>query len=230
MKPARRIITTSPHRSVGAVHASWFQSDPIHHESFLEKGCIELMLLMPMATHIQHQPVKMRYQFEGKEHSHVPDFKLTLAGGAQAIVEVKPESLLDEHRNKFDQCSAQLAQAGIDYYVCTDKKLTDAFVERAEGLRDLARRAVPADMLRELLLLVSSGDDLKVEDALNQGFSEQVIGHAVGRRLLTVGPSLDLSPSNRLVVMDTGRDRRSPEGTTRDLLSRQGQSVDRQLQ
>jgi len=157
---------------------------------------------MPMAAHIQHQPLKIRYEFDGKEHFHVPDFKLTLRGGQHVIVEVKPDSLVNDHRVKFEQCSAQLAQAGIEYYVCTDKTLPSALVERAESLRDLARRAAPADMLSELLRAVDVSGGMKVEDVLDRGFSHQLIGHAIGRRLLTVGPSLEISPPNRLVVME----------------------------
>ena len=161
-----------------------------------------MMLLMPMVVHIQHQPLKIRYEFEDREHFHVPDFKLTLRGGLYAIVEVKPDSLVKEHQVKFDRCSAQLAQSGIDYYVCTDRTLPSTLVERAEWLRDSARRAVPAETLRELLCVVAAQDDVKVGDVLDQGFDHQMIGHAIGRRLLTVGPSLDISPPNRLIVME----------------------------
>ncbi|MCX2864307.1 hypothetical protein OOZ63_20985 [Paucibacter sp. PLA-PC-4] len=202
MKPARQVITTSPHRSVGAVHASWFQSDPIHHESFLEKSCIEILLLMPMAEQIRHQPMTLTYMVDDTERRHIPDFQVRLRDGTHIVVEVKPEALLDEHRRKFDCCSAQLTNAGIEYYVCTDAWLTDERVGRAECLRDQARRSAPADELAGLLNLVRSRQDLLIADALAQGFSHHVIGHAVGRRLLTAGPQLDISPSNRLTSME----------------------------
>ncbi|WP_133700400.1 TnsA endonuclease N-terminal domain-containing protein [Roseateles toxinivorans] len=202
MKPARQIITTSPHRSVGAVHASWLQDDPIHHESFLEKGGIEILLLMPMAAHIKSQPIKLIYVSEGKERTHYPDFQVRLKDGRHIIVEVKPSVFVDEHRHKFNSCSAQLARAGIEYYVCTEKSLDAERVGRAENLRDQARRAAPSDELAELLHAVRLGGHLLIADALAQGFNPQVIGHAVGRRLLTVGPSLELSPTNRLRLME----------------------------
>jgi hypothetical protein len=185
------------------VHAGWFQPEPIHHESYLEKACVELLLLMPQARHIQHQPMKLIYEEDGKERTHIPDFKVTLADASFAVVEVKPAKFVKKHRTKFDACAAQLASSGVPYLVCTDKELSADRVARAEALRDMARRLVPGDALNALLDLVRAEGFVKIEEAMDLGIGQNVIGHAVGRRLLTVGPSLEISPPNGLRLMES---------------------------
>src|ERR1700743_2105877 len=62
MKPVRTVITRAPHRSVGAIHEPWFQSEPIQHESRLEKQCIEILLLTPGVVRIEDQPLSIAYE------------------------------------------------------------------------------------------------------------------------------------------------------------------------
>ena len=59
MKPARPVVTRSPHRMVGMVCCPWLQDQPIEHESMLERHFIMAALSIPGLRHIQHQPFKL---------------------------------------------------------------------------------------------------------------------------------------------------------------------------
>ena len=203
MKPARTVISRAPHREVGSIHAPSFQPDPIHHESDLERGCIEVLLLMPMAKHIRHQPMSLKYEIDGKQREYTPDLQVTLNDGKIAIIEVKPECFVDEYRAMFDICAPKLAAAGIDFFVCTDAWLSEARLARASELRDAGRRNGPPASVAKLTGLVARAGKLQVRDALEAGVDHNVIRHAVGRRLLTVGPDLDVSPVNWLRSMES---------------------------
>lgn len=203
MKPTRQVITRSPHRSVGSIHASWFQDSPIHHESDLEAAVIKVLLLAPTVRHIQHQPVTLPY-FDGeRERKHYPDLGLTLCDGPKAIVEVKPAKFVPEHEVKFNACAALLRPKDMDYYVCTDEHVTEDRRYRALAIHDHAKMAAPAADLAALVDWVRSLRQVSVQDALARGHSEPLICHAVGRRLLLTDPSLELAPGNWLTTQET---------------------------
>ncbi|UXH77914.1 Tn7 transposase TnsA N-terminal domain-containing protein [Roseateles amylovorans] len=202
MKPARTVIHRSPHRKVGAIHAPWFQPEPIHYESDLERGAVEVMLLMPMARQIRHQPMTLNYELDGGLHRYTPDFQVTFVDGQEIVVEVKAERFVDEHRGKFDRCASQLLSGGIDFFVCTDLSLDDERIGRACALRDAARRAAPPEAVSTLLRWVQEAGRLQIGESLEAGIDLRVVMHAVGRRLLTVGPELDLASVNWLQLME----------------------------
>lgn len=203
MKPARQVITRAPHRTVGAIHAPWLQTDPIHHESDLEAAAVKLLLLAPAVQGIHHQAVKLTY-FDGiKDRTHVPDLKVVLRNQGYALIEVKPAKFVDGHRVKFDACAGLLARQGVDYFVCTDQHANKTRTARASELLHLARMAAPADQLLKLVTWVREHDRITVRAAISQGHAQVLLGHAVGRRLLYTDPSLDLDPESWLFTQET---------------------------
>lgn len=203
MKPARQVISRSPHRTVGSIHASWFQADPIHHESDLEAGIAKLLLLTPTVERIQPQAVKLAYLDGATERTHVPDFLVTLRDKRKAVVEGKPERFVAEHSQKFDACARLLKHRDVDYFVCTDRHAHKARVARADELLQAARMAAPADQLAELVTWVRASHRVTVQEAHSRGYCEMLIEHAVGRRLLLTDPTLDLAPGSWLTTQET---------------------------
>ncbi len=201
MKPARTVITRSPHRTVGAIHATWFQPEAIHHESDLEAEAVRHLLLAPTVRRIEHQAAKLTY-FDGTaERTHIPDLRLT-EDRRKAFVEVKPAKFVAKHRLKFDACAALLKNSGIDYFVCTEEHIGERG-ERAQMLLELAKRMAPSDALNSLVAWVRDKRRVDVDEALAAGYSEHLIGHAVGRRLVITDPSLLLAPGNWLSTQET---------------------------
>lgn len=46
------------------------------------------------------EPFRVPYLFEGREHNYVPDILVKMKNGTIAVIEVKPESLVDDPKNK----------------------------------------------------------------------------------------------------------------------------------
>lgn len=203
MKPARKVITTSPQRTVGAVHANWFQVGSIHHESDLEADVIKVLLMAPTVRLIQHQPVRLTYLDGETERKHFPDLGLTLADGTTAYVEVKPKKFVPEHLVKFNACAALLRKKDVDYFVVTDEQVGPERAWHAQTIYDMAKRAAPADALTALVDWVRERRSASVADVLGAGVSEPLLQHAVGRGLLLTDPSLELNPGSWLTTQDT---------------------------
>ena len=203
MKPARQVISRAPHRTVGSIHASWFQTAPIHHDSDLEAGIAKILLLAPTVESIQPRAIKLTYSDGAEERTHVPDFLVQLKDKRTAVVEGKPERFVPEHRQKFDACATLLRQRDVDYFVCTDKHAHKARVARADELLQAARMAAPAEQLGELIAWVKTSGRATVQEALSKGYNEMLVEHAVGRRLLLTDPTLDLAPGSWLTTQES---------------------------
>lgn len=201
MKPARQIISRAPHRTVGSIHAPWFQADPVHHESDLEAAVVRVLLVTPPVVSIQHQPARIQY-FDGTQaRQHIPDFLLTLNGKRQVMLEVKPERLIEKHRAKFDACASVLGE--VDYVVVTDQHVNKVRGSRAAELLHMARLAANAEELADLLNCVARQKRVFVREALARGHSRLLLMHAVGRRLVFTSPSLQLAPEDWLLSKDS---------------------------
>lgn len=188
---------------MGAVHASWFQDTPIHHESDLEANVIKMLLMAHTVRKIQHQPVTLTYMDGDKERRHFPDLGLTLADGTVAYAEVKPKKFVPNHLVKFNACAALLRTKGIDYFVVTDEQVGPDRAFYACEIYDMAKRAAPTDALAALVAWVHERRSASVQDALQAGFSEPLLSHAVGRRRLLTDPSLAFSPGSWLTTQET---------------------------
>jgi len=203
MKPARQVISRSPARTVGAVHANWFQDTPIHHESDLEADVIKVLLMAHTVRRIHHQPVTLTYMDGDKERKHFPDLGLTLADGTTAYVEVKPKKFVPDHLVKFNACATLLRKKGIDYFVVTDDQVGPDRAFYACDIHDMAKRAAPAVALDSLVEWVRERRTVSVEEARQAGFSDPLLRHAVGRQRLLTDPSLELNPGSWLTTQET---------------------------
>ncbi|WOB11401.1 TnsA endonuclease N-terminal domain-containing protein [Piscinibacter gummiphilus] len=210
MKPARAIVTRSPHRNVGVVHAPHIQGAPIDWESFRERSFIRLALTCTAIAHIQHQPFQIHYvDAEGQTRKHTPDFLVTLRSGTRVVVEIKTTPYIPEHQEKFDRSAAQMRDKGGWYYVVTEKELNTEREERAEIWRRYARAPAPADQIERALQLVRENQGGQTGAQLSAaGVSLQTMYHLLGRRVLTVGRDLLLKDTTTLNFPEKEQDDR----------------------
>lgn len=168
----------------------------------LERSCILLLLLAPGVIRIQQQPERLNVLVEGRL-TYVPDFRVTLRDQGRELIEVRPEKFVAKDAEVFSRAAICLAERGHPFYVCTDKALEKGRVNRAEHCYFMAKRAAPPDQLSLLVSEVRTAGRLQIADALGLVVSEDVIAHAVGRRLVSAGPDVDLSPKNWLTSMES---------------------------
>lgn len=80
-KPVRKVVTRSPHRSVGTIACSWIQDSVVEYESQLEKRFVHRLLLFHGLARITHQPFKLERDVAGKKLDYTPDFLVMLKNG-----------------------------------------------------------------------------------------------------------------------------------------------------
>lgn len=205
MKPARQVVTRSPHRTVGLINAGWVQSSSIEYESQLERHFVHLALLMPELVSIQHQPFKISYREFEKERTHIPDMLLALKGGRHAIVEIKPSRFVGKHKEKFDAASAVVAEKKGTYFVATEEHIDQDRYARAEYWLRYARIPMAEDICVPVMRVVmKSVGGVKYGDLLDSGISEAVILHLLGRRHLVADPDLIVGRETLLNVTKHG--------------------------
>jgi hypothetical protein len=117
----RKVVTRSPHRSVGIMACSWVQDEGIEYESQLERRFLQQALLLPGLKRIRHQPFKIGYTDSGREKHYTPDFLLDFEGGERVLVEVKPDVFVKKNTVIFDIAKSTLSDADIPFFVITDK-------------------------------------------------------------------------------------------------------------
>ncbi|WP_128083130.1 TnsA endonuclease N-terminal domain-containing protein [Collimonas arenae] len=122
-KAARKVVTRSPHRSVGIMACSWIQEIGIEYESQLERRFLQLALVSPHIKKIIHQPFKFEYTEHEKSRSYIPDFLLFFKDGGKIVVEVKPAKFVEKNRGKFNYAKSVLSQKKIPFVVVTDKQI-----------------------------------------------------------------------------------------------------------
>jgi hypothetical protein len=207
MKPTRTVITRAPHRSVGAIHEPWYQTEPIQHESRLEKQCIEILLLTPCVVRIESQPLTVAFEIEGKPRSYTPDLRITLTDGSQALVEAKGRPYERQFRELLDLGLREALLAHeLPLYLAPNALISEDRAERVSELRSMARRTPPPGAIEALVDWVTRQHLPGVGDAEQAGHPLAHIAYAVGRRLLSVGPSFDLSPQQPLQLMAVASD------------------------
>lgn len=165
----------------------------------MEKRVIEVLLLIPDVCRIEHQPLKFEYRVEEKSHHYFPDFRVTFTDGRQVLVEAKGAPYIAKFQEKLEAgLRAALLEQGLELYLVPSSKVDKPRAASIELLRSYARRQAPEERLQELRAWVNEQPGAAIADAVNAGFTSELIGVAVGRRLLTVGPSFDLSPEQPL--------------------------------
>lgn len=165
----------------------------------LEKRCIEALLLTPDVVKIESQPLTLIFNVDGREFSYTPDLRVTLQDGGQALVEAKGAPFKKKFRDRLDAgLKAALQELRIPLYLVSSEQIDEERGARIAELRSLAKRTVPPDAIDALLDWFRTRSSPTVGDAEEAGFPLAHVAYAVGRRLLTVGPSFDLAPSQPL--------------------------------
>jgi hypothetical protein len=183
------------------VHEPWFQAEPIQHESRLEKHCIEILLLTPGVVRIESQPLAIEFKTGERQQHYTPDLRITLSDGTQALVEAKGQPFERRFRELLDAGLRDAVRSlGLPLYLVPSQLLDPERIAQASALRAMARRTPPFGAVDALLTWASRQSGATVGDAEQAGHSLGLIGYAVGRRLLTVGPSFDLKPQQPLFL------------------------------
>jgi hypothetical protein len=184
---------------VGAIHEPWFQAEPIHHESQLEKYCIEVLLLTPSVVRIEHQPLTIEYEVSGRRLKYTPDLRITMHDGSRALVEAKGQPYEKRFRELLDGgLRDRLRLMEMPLYLVPGRLVDQGQRSQVAELRSMARRTLPPEAVDALLRWAARNVGASVGDAETAGHPVSHIGHAVGRRLLTVGPAFDLAPHQTL--------------------------------
>lgn len=194
MKSARRVVTTSPKRTVGLINCSWFQDRPIEHESRLEKHFVHRALLFPGLVTIHHQPFKLILKEPGKYYT--PDFLLTFANGERLVIEVKRSERIKALRTRLNEIASLLRQQQLAYFVVHQGQIEgQRRAERAGLLRRYAMLKVVPEAPAQVVELVNQKPKGVSIAFLMRKFalSEPQIFHLLARRYITLSPSLLLS-------------------------------------
>lgn len=206
MKPARAIVTRSPYRDVGAVHATYLQPDPIEWESPWEETFIHLALPCPVVAQIQFQPFTLTYLDSlGKERKHTPDFLVKLHSGLRLVVEIKTTKFVKQNQEKFDKSTALMRQRDAWYYVITEKQLDLHREDLANVWRRYARVAAPADQVGTALRMVRENPaGCTVRQFTDAGIAIETLYHLLGRRVLCAGLDLETTLDTTLNFPEQG--------------------------
>lgn len=181
------------------MHEPWFQAEPIQHESRLEKHCIEILLLTPGVVRIESQPLVIQFKAGDAQQHYTPDLRITLSDGTQALVEAKGQPFERRFRELLDTGLRDAVRSlGLPLYLVPSQLLDPERIAQVSALRAMARRAPPAGAIDALLAWASRQTAATVGDAEQAGYPLGMVGYAIGRRLLTVGPSFDLRPQQPL--------------------------------
>ncbi|MDQ7978041.1 TnsA endonuclease N-terminal domain-containing protein [Paraburkholderia sp. SARCC-3016] len=199
MASVRKVVTRSPHRRVGLIACSWFQSTPIEYESLLERDFVRLALLDPEVTSIVHQPFFIDLGALGR---YVPDFMLT-GPEQRLVVEVKPEEHSVSVRNKprLQRASEMLREKGFDFMLATEKWIkADGRHERAAILLRHARSHLAPELTTRVLALAARSPDGIALGTLasTAGVPASAVLHLLGRRFLRTNAALSFSDSQRV--------------------------------
>jgi hypothetical protein len=201
MKPARQIVKPTTRRSVGLIHASWFASDGIPHESELEAAFVRHALLCTAVMHIDAQPFRIDWVDRSVEQrSYVPDYLVTLRDRTRIVVEVKPTKFVDEDRDKFDSAAALLAKKRIGFVVITEKHVPESLQCAGRLLLRSGRGELPKERIASAVARAREGGTtgLSWSEALASGISEQDWHYLLARGLLLADTGVKLTLSSRL--------------------------------
>lgn len=189
MKPTKTIITRSPQQAVGAIPLEWLQPDSIHYQQKFERGAVYILALVPGIKRIVHQPLQVELGLPERT-IYTPDFGLEFHTGETVIVEVKPRRFIKEHQAIFDAAAKLLKRQGKSFHVLYEEQLSPMRLRTAEHFVFLAKRQVTVDQLEQLVTFVEAQGKVTFGSIEKAGHSLDVLGHAIGRRLLCMEPTL----------------------------------------
>ncbi|MFZ6845844.1 Tn7 transposase TnsA N-terminal domain-containing protein [Undibacterium sp. RuTC16W] len=200
MKPKRKVITRSPHRTVGLVSCGWLQKEVIEYESQLERRFIQRMLLTPGVKRIIDQPFTVTYG-EEKDKSYTPDFLVEFFSGRTLIIEVKPEVFVKKWIEIFDQVSSILTQRVLSFHVVTDRMIDQADLPvMIELLLRYARGSVPDQSVEAVqAALRSTAESLSIAAVMQMAqVDKTVVLHMLGRTMLIFHDSISLADDTHI--------------------------------
>ena len=201
----RKVVTRSPQRRVGYINCSWFQDQPIEHESQLEKRFIHCALLCPALIEIKSQPFKI--EIPGYR-PYTPDFLLTFSDKSIVLVEVKISPKVSLYIEKFKLVLQILDANNIKFFLLTEFDI-DRFhqsVVAAEILR-YAKSEIHPTILNDVLLVLHNANEteteLKIRDLAEQANCQIVdIFHLIARCQLTLHPDDLFNADARVYRLD----------------------------
>jgi hypothetical protein len=181
----------------------------IEWESPHERRFIHIALACPVIAAIQHQPFKVRYPWhDGKEHTYTPDFQVTTHSGLRFVVEIKTERFVKENTPLFDCCAPILEKAGARFYVLTEASVAKERANRATLWKRYARVPADQDQIEVAVSALRAADDFgrPLQDLMNAGVAIETLYHLLGRRIFSVGPSLETLPTAVVTFNEQGSD------------------------
>lgn len=190
MKPARPVVTRSPHRRVGYIPCPWLQGHHVAYESLLECRFVRIALLYPPLREIFHQPFHVEL---GKLGTYTPDYLLRCASHDDIVVEVKPQKFVSKHADKLRAAKATLEGRGLRFLVCTEQEIAaNGRDERAGVILRQARSHMPSGFVESLMAKLQGLQFPMSVSALaeNVGVTQEQIKYLIGRRWLHLAPSL----------------------------------------
>jgi hypothetical protein len=193
----RKVVTRSPHRSVGIIACSWIQDHPIEYESRLERCFVQRAITFPYLSAIEHQPFKLEYDCDGKMRSYTPDFLCRLTDGSHLVIEVKPKKFVQKYLQPFDAAKQILGQENIAFSVCTDSSLDSPSSSNAALVLRYARSQISASVRTDCLQFVASrGGSVATGELLDQGLATLPdVLYLIGRRELCLPSMKSLDPN-----------------------------------
>lgn len=202
-KPARKIVTRSPHRSVGIIACSWIQNDCIEYESQLERRFLQRALLFPSIKKIFHQPFKIPYVDKGKNLSYTPDFLLVFRDGSVVVVEVKPAVFVPKHKHKLNAAQIFLASQNYPFLTLTDDEIDSAFYAKNSALLLRYARSTIANDVRErcISFLRNRTEPISISNLIDgTATSLSEIYHLVGRGSLSMSIANEISHDTIITI------------------------------
>lgn len=200
MKPARKVVTRSPHREVGYLAGASVGEAEVEHESHLEKSFAVLAVVSGVVRGLESQPFKIIWTDpNGSEHLYTPDYRVTLTDGTEVIVELKPARFIDKHRVLFDEAAKQLRAADVPFFVLTDEHLQREHGDIAQLWRRYRHSQLPEHEVAQALALAHQG--ITLGDIERSPVPRYVWYGLLGRGLVGIEQSTLMSePSTRLLT------------------------------
>jgi hypothetical protein len=204
-KPARKVVTRSPHRPVGIVACSWIQDHAIEYESQLERRFILQILILPFVRRVLHQPFKLEYQVDGKLHTYIPDFLIQLSDGTKLVIEVKPRKFVKKHLIKLTSAEEILATHDIHFLVITDEEIDDGVKSiNVSLILRYARGSISERTLQQCLsVLRNAKTPLSISELkATTNATEGDILYLAGRRIVSLNISTPITDKTTISLSE----------------------------
>ena len=201
---ARKVVHRAPHRQVGYVH--WpSRSQPLEHESNLERQFVLVALLWPGLGRLRSQPRKLNLVVNGKPSTYTPDFS-AVSGATTVVVEVKPRSDIPRYTALFNASTQLLMTTGDSFAVIDEEHILVERANRAAYLKRFSEYALAAEHKTAFAQHFEAGP-CSVLRTIAAGFTRPEIDIAIATGLIGTGPDLGASHDSELCSLDYARDR-----------------------